>query len=122
MFFLSNNFVSVFSINTIRKLKVGCGIALGQINAFLDKQDINRAQYTLEFEERSKNYKTWREALRAVESPSSDGVVSVPYLASRLRDSLPQDTIYVLEAVTNAGHLIHHLNLTKVCIHPKLLV
>ncbi|KAJ6128682.1 Thiamine pyrophosphate enzyme C-terminal TPP-binding [Penicillium samsonianum] len=103
----------LFSINTIRKLKVGCGIALGQINAFLDKQDIDRAQYTLEFEERSKNYKTWREALQAVESPSSDGVVSVPYLASRLRDSLPQDTIYVLEAVTNAGHLIHHLNLTQ---------
>lgn len=49
-----------------------------------------------------------------LESPTEDGGVSVPYLASRLRVSLPQDTIYVLEAVTNAGHLIHHLNLTKV--------
>ncbi|KAJ5196274.1 hypothetical protein N7449_006753 [Penicillium cf. viridicatum] len=103
----------LFSINATRKLKVGCGIALKQINAFLDKQNINRAKYTLEFEERSKNYKTWRETLQTFESPLSDGVVSVPYLASRLRDSLPQDTIYVLEAVTNAGHLIHHLNLTK---------
>ncbi|CAI7655532.1 unnamed protein product [Penicillium discolor] len=103
----------LFSINATRKLKVGCGIALEQINAFLDKQNINRAKYTLEFEERSKNYKTWRETLQALESPSEDGVVSVPYLASRLRDSLPQDTIYVLEAVTNAGHVIHHLNLTK---------
>ncbi|CAP80425.1 Pc12g07980 [Penicillium rubens Wisconsin 54-1255] len=71
------------------------------------------SRYTLEFEERSKHYKTWRETLRTLESPSEDGVVSVPYLASRLRDCLPQDTIYVLEAVTNAGHLIHHLNLTK---------
>ncbi|KAI3297236.1 hypothetical protein DTO002I6_2988 [Penicillium roqueforti] len=103
----------LFSINATRKLKVGCGIALGQINAFLDKQDIDRAKYTLEFEERSTNYKTWRETLQALESPSKDGVVSVPYLASRLRESLPQNTIYVLEAVTNAGHLIHHLNLTK---------
>ncbi|KAJ5383601.1 Thiamine pyrophosphate enzyme C-terminal TPP-binding [Penicillium concentricum] len=103
----------LFSINATRKLKVGCGIALEQINAFLDKQDINRATYTVEFEERSKNYKTWRESLKALESPLEDGVVSVPYLASRLRDSLPEDTIYVLEAVTNAGHLIHHLSLTK---------
>ncbi|KAF3028991.1 hypothetical protein E8E15_010073 [Penicillium rubens] len=103
----------LFSINATRRLKVGCGIALAQINAFLDEHNIARARYTLEFEERSKHYKTWRETLRTLESPSEDGVVSVPYLASRLRDCLPQDTIYVLEAVTNAGHLIHHLNLTK---------
>ncbi|KAJ5277871.1 Thiamine pyrophosphate enzyme C-terminal TPP-binding [Penicillium chrysogenum] len=103
----------LFSINAIRRLKVGCGIALEQINAFLVKQNIDRARYTLEFEERSKHYKTWRETLRTLESPSDDNVVSVPYLASRLRGCLPQDTIYVLEAVTNAGHLIHHLNLTK---------
>ncbi|KAJ5453096.1 Thiamine pyrophosphate enzyme C-terminal TPP-binding [Penicillium cf. griseofulvum] len=103
----------LFSINATRKLRVGCGIALEQINAFLDKQNIDRATYTLEFEERSKNYKTWRESLQTLESPSENGVVSVPYLASRLRDCLPQDTIYVLEAVTNAGNLIHHLNLTK---------
>ncbi|CAG8153099.1 unnamed protein product [Penicillium nalgiovense] len=103
----------LFSINATRRLRVGCGIALEQIHAFLDKQNIDRARYTLEFEERSENYKTWRETLRTLELPSEDGVVSVPYLASRLRDCLPQDTIYVLEAVTNAGHLIHHLNLTK---------
>ncbi|QQK42641.1 Thiamine pyrophosphate enzyme, C-terminal TPP-binding [Penicillium digitatum] len=103
----------LFLINATRKFKVGCGIALGQINAFLDKQDIDRAKYTLQFEERSKDYKIWRETLKMAESPSKDGVVSVPYLASRLRDSLPEGTTYVLEAVTNAGHLIHHLNLTK---------
>ncbi|KAJ5478839.1 Thiamine pyrophosphate enzymeC-terminal TPP-binding [Penicillium desertorum] len=103
----------LFSINATRRLKVGCGIALEQINAFLDKQNIDRARYTLEFEGRSKNYKTWRKTLQTLESPSEDGVVSVPYLASRLRDCLPQDTIYVLEAVTNTGYLIHHLNLTK---------
>lgn len=111
----------MFSINATRRLRVGCGIALEQIHAFLDKQNIDRARYTLEFEERSENYKTWRETLRTLELPSEDGVVSVPYLASRLRDCLPQDTIYVLEAVTNAGHLIHHLNLTKVCIYIELL-
>lgn len=52
-----------------------------------------------------------------LEAPTEDGVVGVPYLASRLRSILPKDTVYVLEAVTNAGHLIHHLNLTEVCVH-----
>ncbi|KAJ5773071.1 Thiamine pyrophosphate enzyme C-terminal TPP-binding [Penicillium paradoxum] len=103
----------LFSINATRRLKVGCGIALEQINAFLDKQNIDRARYSLEFERRSVDYKAWRSTLQGLESPSEDGVVSVPYLASRLRDSLPENTIYVLEAVTNSGHLIHHLNLTK---------
>ncbi|KAJ5467108.1 Thiamine pyrophosphate enzymeC-terminal TPP-binding [Penicillium sp. IBT 31633x] len=103
----------LFSINATRRLKVGCGIALEQLNAFLNKQNIDRAQYTQQFKRRSSNYKAWRQNLQSLESPSEDGVVSVPYLASRLRESLPENTIYVLEAVTNAGHLIHHLNLTK---------
>lgn len=105
---------SVFSINATRRLKVGCGIALAQINAFLDTQNIDRTQFTQQFEQRSEDYQVFRNTLRKIEAPSEDGVVSVPYLASRLRDSLPENTIYVLEAVTNAGKLIHHLNLTKV--------
>ena len=110
----SDNRVLVFSINATRRLRVGCGYALEQINTFLDNQKINKFEYTQQFEERSKNYHSWRKTLHSLEVPTEDGVVSVPYLASKLRVSLPQDTIYVLEAVTNAGHLIHHLNLTKV--------
>lgn len=104
----------VFSIPATRRFKVGCGYALQQINSFLDKQEINRAQYAGQFDQRLKNYQSWRKVLADLETPTNDGIVSVPYLASRLRTSLPQDTIYVLEAVTNASHLIHHLNLTMV--------
>lgn len=106
----------MFSINATRRFKVGCAIALKQINAFLAKADINTAQYTQAFEDRSNSYKKWRKTLQDLETPSKDGVISVPYLTSRLRDTLPQDTTYAIEAVTNAGTLIHHLNLSQVCI------
>ncbi|KAJ5610479.1 Thiamine pyrophosphate enzyme C-terminal TPP-binding [Penicillium lagena] len=103
----------VFSFNMTRRLRVSCAIALKQLNAFLDKQSIDRGRYTKAFEARSNRYQSWRENLRSLETVSVKGVISTPYLTSRLRNSLPQDTIYVLEAVTNAGHVINHLNLTQ---------
>ncbi|CAG8420136.1 unnamed protein product [Penicillium salamii] len=103
----------LFSIPATRRFKVGCGCAMRQINSFLDKQEISKSHYTKLFDARSKNYQSWRTNLSQLEAPTEDGVVGVPYLASRLRSILPKDTVYVLEAVTNAGHLIHHLNLTE---------
>ncbi|CAI7564050.1 unnamed protein product [Penicillium bialowiezense] len=103
----------LFSIPATRRLKVGTYYALQQINSFLDKQQLSKTDYAPLFTQRSENYQSWRKTLSDSEKPTDDGVVSVPYLTSRLRSMLPQDTIYVLEAVTNAGHLIHHLNLTQ---------
>ncbi|OKP10715.1 Benzoylformate decarboxylase [Penicillium subrubescens] len=103
----------LFSINAIRRIKVSCELALKQLNTFLDQQNLNRADYAAEFEARSTRYAKWREELRSLQSPPEDGVISVPYLTSRLRQHVPQDTTFVMEAVTNAGLLIHHLNLVN---------
>ncbi|GAB1202561.1 hypothetical protein APSETT445_001179 [Aspergillus pseudonomiae] len=103
----------LFSINATRRLKVSCEIALRQLNAFIDKQDIDRASYTMAFEARANRYLRWRQDLRARESPSQDGMIRVSYLASRLRHHLPDDTVYLVEAVSNAGLIIQHLNSTK---------
>ncbi|KAF3385597.1 Benzoylformate decarboxylase [Penicillium rolfsii] len=103
----------LFSINALRRIKVSCKIALKQLNTYLDQQSLSEADYEAEFEARSTRYTKWREELRSLQSPPEDGVISVPYLASRLRQHVPQDTTFVLEAVTNAGPLIHNLNLMK---------
>ncbi|KAJ5408806.1 Thiamine pyrophosphate enzyme C-terminal TPP-binding [Penicillium cosmopolitanum] len=103
----------LFSIGAIRRLKVSGELALQQLNGFIDRQSLDNKQYSAEFESRRARYTKWRANLKSLESPSSEGIVTVPYLASRLREQLPQDTTFVMEAVTNAGHLIHHLNLTK---------
>lgn len=106
--------ITVFSIKAIRRLKVSCEVALKQLNRYLDQQNLDRTRYATEFEGRAARYAKWRDTLRGLESPPKGGIVTVPYLTSRIRELVPQDTTFVLEAVTNAGHLIHHLNLTKV--------
>lgn len=106
--------LTVFSIRAIRRLKVSGELALKQLNSFIDNQGLDVKQYDALFQARRTRYNSWRANLKSLESPPHDNTITVPYLASRLRDQLPQDTTFVMEAVTNAGHLIHHLNLTKV--------
>ncbi|CAL5873765.1 uncharacterized protein PFLUO_LOCUS8047 [Penicillium psychrofluorescens] len=103
----------LFLFDTTRRFRVSCAIALKQLNSFLDKQSIDRGRYTKAFEARSNRYQSWQENLRSLEAVSDEGVISTPYLISRMRNALPHDTIYVLEAVTNAGAVINHLNLTQ---------
>ncbi|KAB8231620.1 putative thiamine pyrophosphate enzyme [Aspergillus alliaceus] len=103
----------LFAINTTRRLKVSCEVALWQLNAFIDSQSIEKTRYASAFEARTKRYSGWKEELRNLESPSEDGTIRVSYLASRLRNHLPDDTVYLVEAVTNSSSIIQHLNLTQ---------
>ncbi|KAE8308095.1 hypothetical protein BDV41DRAFT_583891 [Aspergillus transmontanensis] len=103
----------LFSINATRRLKVSCEIALRQLNAYIDKQGIEKTRYAKAFEARTNRYVRRKEDLRVLESPTQDGTIRVPYLASRLRHHLPDDTVYLVEAVSNAGLIIQHLNLTQ---------
>lgn len=112
----------MFSISAIRRLKVSGELALKQLNHFIDGQNLDGKKYSALFAARQVRYRKWRADLELRELPSPEGIVTVPYLASRLRQHLPQDTTYVMEAVTNAGHLIHHLNLVKVLIQYRLLI
>jgi thiamine pyrophosphate-dependent acetolactate synthase large subunit-like protein len=101
-------------MQAIRRYKVSCELALQQLNAYLDKQSLDRAKYAEAFDARAALYKQWRQGLRDLEVPTPEGTVTVPYLSSRLRQHLPDDSVIVIEAVTNAIPIIHHLNLTKV--------
>ncbi|KAM6505371.1 hypothetical protein FSOLCH5_014591 [Fusarium solani] len=105
--------MSLFYINAHRRYKVSCELALEQLNAFLDRQNIDRSSLAGLFEARRERYQTWRASLSSLETPAEDGIVRVPYFISRLRQSLPENTTVVIEAVTNAISVIHHLNLTK---------
>jgi len=88
---------------------------LQQLNSFLDHQKLEASQHADLFKARSERYQKWRGNLLSAEVPSDDGVVRVPYVMSRLRNYLPEQSTLVIEAVTNAIPVIHHLNLTKVC-------
>lgn len=112
----------MFSINAVRRLKVSCEIALNQLNCYLETQALDGRRYTEAFKARETRFKQWHDSLQSLEMPSDSNIVTVPHLTSRLRQHLPEDTTFVLEAVTNAGPIIHHLNLVKVTILQQLLV
>uniref|UniRef100_A0A0B7KBA4 Uncharacterized protein n=1 Tax=Bionectria ochroleuca TaxID=29856 RepID=A0A0B7KBA4_BIOOC len=105
--------MSLFYINAHRRYSVSCELALKQLNGFLDRQNIDTSKLVGRFEARRTRYQEWRASLLSLEVPAGDGIVRVPHLISRLRESLPQNTTVVIEAVTNAISVIHHLNLTK---------
>ncbi|KAK7227843.1 hypothetical protein V2G26_000013 [Clonostachys chloroleuca] len=105
--------MSLFYINAHRRYNVSCELALKQLNGFLDRQNIDTSKLAGRFEARRTRYQEWRASLLSLEVPAGDGIVRVPHLISRLRESLPQNTTVVIEAVTNAISVIHHLNLTK---------
>lgn len=104
----------MYYINAHRRYKASCELALQQLNACIDRKILDASQFTQIFQDRSERYKTWRNNLQSAESPSDDGIVRVPLVMSRLRTYLPEQTTIVIEAVTNAIPVIHHLNLTKV--------
>lgn len=114
LIYTTSNQEPVFYINAHRRYKVGCELALQQLNAFLDGQNLDSTQYNQLFSDRSERYQKWRSNLLSAEAPSDDGIVRVPYVMSRLRDYLPEQFTLVIEAVTNAIPVIHHLNLKKV--------
>lgn len=49
------------------------------------------------------SYQARMRTIKSLATPAKDGSFNTSYLASRLKALLPQDTIYAVEAVTNAG-------------------
>lgn len=49
------------------------------------------------------SYQARMQTIKSLATPAKDGSFNTSYLASRLKALLPQDTIYAVEAVTNAG-------------------
>ncbi|KAI9154773.1 NAD-dependent aldehyde dehydrogenase [Paramyrothecium foliicola] len=105
--------MSLFYINAHRRYKVSCELALEQLNTFIDNQSFDKSSLASLFDARRERYQTWRASLSSLETPADDDIVRVPYFISRLRYYLPENTTVVMEAVTNALSVIHHLHLTK---------
>lgn len=106
----------VFYLNAKLRYRASCELALHQLNTWIDQQNVDTSRYATAFAERASDYNGFRQRLLALESPTETGVVEIPYFTSRLRHHMPSDVIYVMEAVTSSVEMIHHLNLTKVCL------
>ncbi|KAL6709795.1 hypothetical protein ACN47E_000580 [Coniothyrium glycines] len=105
--------MSLFYINAHRRYRVSCANVLRQLIEFVTNQQKHSSLRTEMFDARRDRYNSWRQSLQSREVPSKQGIVEVPYLVSRLRKLLPENTKIVIEAVTNAIPIIHHLSLIR---------
>lgn len=89
----------VFYLNAKERYRADALTALKQLNAQLVPKNVSTAslerisQLDLEHAERL--------ALLAIaEIPREDGLISGPHLVASIRDAVPKDTLFMIEAVT----------------------
>lgn len=87
--------------------------ALSQLNEYLNTKLASRL-HEQDYSERwltiSNKYAARIQSIADAALPSSDNTISAPYLLSQLREAVPfEDTIWVVEAVTNTAHVFDQL-------------
>ncbi|KAF2424241.1 putative thiamine pyrophosphate enzyme [Tothia fuscella] len=105
--------MTLYYIDAHRRYRVNSEEALKQLNSYLASQNVDATIYAERFKSRSTRYKEWRQTLLDQESPCTSGTLKLPYFVAQLREALPKKHSIVIEAVTNAITVLHHLNLTE---------
>ncbi|KAF7189926.1 Benzoylformate decarboxylase [Pseudocercospora fuligena] len=110
--------MQMFDIGAEATYLAECDLALSQLVEFvmtykqslsLDAQTVLRQRWAL----MESAHKCRLEMLETRSQPSWTGAISIDYLGASLRRVLPQDTIYVHDAVTNTTALLEQLQLQK---------
>lgn len=96
----------VHYINAIAKYRVDAETAVTQITSYIKNnmhEKISNKAYEERWSKLQQSYKQRLETIAAQAQPSEDGMFNTSYLASQVRKACPPDTIFAVEAVTNAG-------------------
>lgn len=107
----------VFYINAQHRYRADSYLALQQINDYLSNTSALTQQLaTPAVEERWSKIKELHtqklQALEAAAAPNENGNLSTAYLMSQLKKAVPEDTIWVIEAVTNTPVVTEQLQCT----------
>ncbi|KAF2228238.1 thiamine pyrophosphate enzyme, N-terminal TPP binding domain-containing protein [Elsinoe ampelina] len=107
----------VFYIDAQMRFRADAKTSVRQIvDAVKNDKELSEKVRGKEFDDRweklQKSYQGRLQTIKDLAVPAKDGSFSTSYLASRLKALLPQDTIYAVEAVTNAGFVSDQLQQT----------
>jgi thiamine pyrophosphate-dependent acetolactate synthase large subunit-like protein len=97
----------VFYVAAKERYRADATTALQQLNAYIASQ-YYRAGLS-RTSELSRVFKSRLEQLSLAEKPLDDGSISGAYLMGSLRDAVPKDTVYMIEAVTMTGIVFDHI-------------
>ena len=96
----------VHYINAIARYRVDAETAVTQITGHIKStmQDkISGQAFDKRWSDLQNSYKERLETIASQAKPGDDGTFNTSYLLSQVRNGVPQDTIWAVEAVTNAG-------------------
>lgn len=104
----------VFYINALARYRAGCGISLVQLNQHISNtQALKDAVTSSAFQDRgAKLQESYQKRMDAINSQAvvgDDGTFDGAYLTSRVKKACPDDTIWVIEVVTNTPAVSDHI-------------
>ncbi|KIW02208.1 uncharacterized protein PV09_06364 [Verruconis gallopava] len=107
----------VFYINALARYKASSFNAITQILDYIEsnaalKETLSASDINERWERLGESYTNRLKAINSLAKPKDDGTFLTPYLISRVRHHVPQDTIFAVEAVTNGPTVSDHLQVT----------
>ncbi|KAF2135867.1 uncharacterized protein K452DRAFT_292871 [Aplosporella prunicola CBS 121167] len=108
----------VFYIDAVGRWRADAGTALAQIRAKIAATPrlvarVQSEEFAARWERLRVSYAQRLQGIRALAEPTPDGKFGAAYLASRLRELCPPETIWVIEAVTNTIAVADQLQVEK---------
>jgi thiamine pyrophosphate-dependent acetolactate synthase large subunit-like protein len=107
-------FMQQFDVAASFTLQVECKFALESICDILDserRQETVQSEHPVDNQSRQSSHAKGLEVLHGLALKKNDGTIHADLLFAALRTSLPKDTIFVADAVTNQGRLLEQLQL-----------
>jgi thiamine pyrophosphate-dependent acetolactate synthase large subunit-like protein len=95
----------VFYIDALARYRADSAVAIEQINEYLGgNQQIQRAmnsdEYGTRWEKLQESHKALLDSFESTAQPAPNGYYSTAFLCRKLREVLPKNTIWAIEAVT----------------------
>jgi thiamine pyrophosphate-dependent acetolactate synthase large subunit-like protein len=97
----------VFYVAAKERYRADATTALKQLNAYIGSQKVKADEARIS--QLNQEYKTRTEQLDIAEKPREDGKISGSFLMGSLRDAVPRESVFMIEAVTMTGIVLDHL-------------
>ncbi|KAF2664170.1 acetolactate synthase [Microthyrium microscopicum] len=95
----------VFYINALARYKADAAASINQITSYIKSESsftttLSSSAYSERRQARDNSYKALLTSISDVAKPTDNDTYDTPFLVAQLRQHLPKDTIWVIEAVT----------------------
>lgn len=107
----------VFYLDALARYRADSYTAVNQLHTYINSsEELSQKISSSTFEERwsklSEAHKQKLDVIASLAKPGDDGHYNTSYLMHKLRQAVPKDTIFAVEAVTNTGFVADQIQAT----------